>query len=211
VATVSSRRRRLAPAERRELILDGAMRVFAERGYEGASIGAIAREAGITAAVIYDHFPGKAALAIELLERQTEDLFAAVGAALEAAPAGPEEQMRTGVEAYFRYVEEHPFAWRMMFREPPADPEVAAAYRRLDARATQRIAALLRAGAGDALAGEADPERALELFAELVKVSQNGLASWWYEHPEVPRGEIVDWLMRFCWAGLGELVEGRGR
>jgi AcrR family transcriptional regulator len=204
-------RRRLAPDERRELILGGALRTFAERGYEGASMGEIARAAGITPAVIYDHFPSKAALAIELLGRQTEELFDAVGAALAAAPQHPAAQMRAGVEAYFRYVEEHPAAWRMLFREPPADPEVAAAYRRLNARATQGIAAFMRAGAGDSLAGEEDPERALEMFAELVKVAQNGLAAWWYEHPEVPREEVARRLLEFCWEGLAARAEGGGR
>lgn len=201
------KRRRLSPAERRELILGGAMRVFAERGYEAASMGEIARAGGITPAVIYDHFPAKAELAIELLERQTEELFGAVGAALEAAPPEPEAQMRAGVDAYFRYVEEHRFAWRMMFREPPPDPEVAAAHRRLNARAREGIAVFLRAGAGEALTGESEPERALEMFAELVKDAQNGLAAWWWEHPEVGRDEVVERVMQFCWRGLGELAE----
>ena len=116
--------------------------------------------------------------------------------------------MRAGVEAYFGYVEEHPAAWRMLFRDPPRDPEVTAAYARLNARATQGIAAFLSAGAGAALAGEDDPERALEMFAELVKVAQNGLASWWYEHPEVPREEVVRRLLEFCWTGM-ERIAGR--
>lgn len=208
MSAAAKKRHRLVPAERRELILSGAMRVFAERGYQAASMGEIAREGGITPAVIYDHFPSKAALAIELLESQTEELFGAVGAALEAAPEEPEALMRAGVEAYFGYVEEHPSAWRMLFRDPPRDPEVTAAYARLDARATQGIAAFLKAGAGAALAGEEDPGRALEMFAELVKVAQNGLASWWYEHPEVPREEVVQRLLEFCWTGM-ERIAGR--
>ncbi|HEX4463826.1 MAG TPA: TetR/AcrR family transcriptional regulator [Solirubrobacterales bacterium] len=203
------KRHRLTPAARRELILGGAMRVFAEHGYEAASIGEIAQEAGITPAVIYDHFSSKVALAIELLERQTEELFDTVGAALEAAPQEPEALIRAGIEAYFGYVEEHPSAWRMLFRDPPRDPEVTAAYARLNARATQGIAAFLNAGAGGALAEEEDSELVLEMFAELLKVAQNGLASWWYEHPEVPREEVVRRLLEFCWTGM-ERIAKRG-
>jgi AcrR family transcriptional regulator len=203
------KRRRLSPAERRELILAGAMRVFAERGYEGASMNEIAGAAGITPAVIYDHFPSKAELQIELLERQTAELLDFVGEALQRASGTLEEPMRVGVDAYFRFVEEHRFAWRMMFRDPPTDPAVAAAFRRLDREATAGIAGFIAAGAGDALAGEKDPAQALEMFAELVKVSQNGLASWWYEHPEVPREEVVERLLEFCWTGL-ERVAKRG-
>ncbi len=66
----------------------------------------------------------------------------------------------------------------MLFRDPPRDPEVTDAYARLNARATQGIAAFLNAGAGGALAEEEDSGLALEMFAELLKVAQNGLASW---------------------------------
>lgn len=205
-------RRRLSAAERRELLLRGAMQVFAERGYEAASMGEIARAAGITPAVIYDHFPSKAKLQIELLERETEELFGFVAAALAAAPEEPAALMRAGVEAYFCYVEEHRYAWRMLFRDPPSDPEVAAAYRRLDARATQGIAAFLAAGAGDTLAGESDPAQVLEMFAELLKQAQNGLAAWWYEHPAVPREDIVERLLEFCWTGMERVAQrGSGR
>lgn len=79
----------------------------------------IALTAGITAPVIYDHFPSKAALQIELLERQTTELIAFVASALARSPEDTGERLRAGVDAYFRFVEEHSFAWRMLFRDPP--------------------------------------------------------------------------------------------
>ncbi len=183
------------------------MEVFAEHGYEGASMSEIARAAGITPAVIYDHFASKAELQIELLEGQTTESLSFVGNALKDAPMDLEARMRIGVDAFFRFVEEHRFAWRMLFRDPPSDPQVAAAYRRLDRQATTAIAAFIKTGAADVLAAEQSPERAVEMFAELLKTSQNGLASWWYEHPEVPREEIVERLLTFCWTGLGRVAE----
>lgn len=207
MASTLSKRRRVSPEVRRQLILDGAMEIFAERGYEGASMAEIARAAGITPAVIYDHFPSKALLAIELLERQTEELLGYVGLALQNAPAEAEERMRVGVDAFFRYVEEHRFAWRMLFRDPPSDPEVASAYRRLDRQATAGITIFIQAGAGNALAGYGDPARAAEMFAEGLKAAQNGLAAWWYEHPEVSREEIVERVLDLCWGGLGRIAE----
>lgn len=199
-------KQRLSAVERRERIRHGAMQAFAERGYEGASMGEIARAAEITPAVIYDHFSSKAELQIELLERQTAELLGFVGEALQNAPEGLDDRMRVGVDAFFRFVEEHSFAWRMLFRDPPSDPGVAAAYRRLDRRATVGITAFIEASAGEALAGEDDPARTAEMFAELLKNAQNGLASWWYEHPEVPREEIVQRLLQFCWTGLAQLA-----
>ncbi|HEV3093839.1 MAG TPA: TetR/AcrR family transcriptional regulator [Solirubrobacteraceae bacterium] len=202
------KRRRLSPELRRRLILDGAMQVFAERGYEAASMEEIARAGGITPAVIYDHFPSKAKLQVELLERQTTDLLEHVGAALQGVPADPAERMRVGVDAFFAFVEQHRFAWRMLFREPPSDPEVSAAYMRLEGRATRAIAAFIEAGAGDALARYADPERVTQMFAEALKAAQNGLAAWWYEHPEVSREEVVERLLELCWVGLERMAAG---
>jgi AcrR family transcriptional regulator len=185
------------------------MRVFAERGYEAASMEEIARAAEITPAVIYDHFPSKARLHVELLERQTAELLVHVGTALQSASDDPAQRMRVGVDAFFGFVEEHRFTWRMLFRDPPSDPEVASAYIRLERQATAGIAAFIEAGAGTALAGYPDPERATQMFAEALKAAQNGLAAWWYEHPEVARDEIVERLLDLCWVGLERVAEGR--
>ncbi len=208
---VRDRRRRLSSADRRELILAGAMEVFAARGYEAASMSEIARAAGITPAVIYDHFPSKARLQIELLEGQTAELLTFVAGALAQAPASAQARMRAGVNAYYRFVQEHPFAWRMLFRDPPSDPEVAVAYERLERQATAAIALFIQAGAGDALDAEQNPAQTIETFAELLKTAQNGLAAWWYEHPEVPREEIVQRLLDFCWTGLERVSEHGGQ
>jgi TetR/AcrR family transcriptional regulator, mexJK operon transcriptional repressor len=48
--------------ERRHAILDGAGRVFARDGYEGASMARIAREIGVSKGTLYNYFPSKAAL-----------------------------------------------------------------------------------------------------------------------------------------------------
>ncbi len=185
------------------------MQVFAERGYEAASMGTIASEAGITPAVIYDHFGSKAELAIELLARETEALLRYVAAALDAEAHSQAERMRAGVEAFFGYVEDHRFAWRLLFRDPPADPQVAAAYRQLNERATAAIAVFLQSGDSGALSGYDDPERAAEMFAEGLKAAQNGLAAWWYEHPEVSRREVVERLLELAWTGLERVAAGR--
>jgi len=48
--------------ERRARILEGAARVFAREGYEGASMAGIASETGVSKGTLYNYFPGKAAL-----------------------------------------------------------------------------------------------------------------------------------------------------
>jgi len=184
------------------------MEVFAQRGYDVASMGEIARAAGITPAVIYDHFSSKAALQVELLEGQTGKLITYVAAALELAPEDPEARFRAGCNAYFRFVEEHPFAWRILFSDPPSDPDVAAAHRRINEQATAAITSFIKVSAATPLLDYADPDRAAEMLAEMLKMSQYALASWWYEHREVDREEVLERLVEFCWIGLGTIAAG---
>jgi AcrR family transcriptional regulator len=201
-------RRRLSAAERREQILGAAMEVFAERGYQESSMIEIAHAAGITPAVIYDHFASKAELQITLLERQTEELLMFVGKAVAGEFEDTTERLRVGVDAFFAFVEENPYAWRMLFRDPPTDPAILSTYRRIHQQATAGIALFLKASAPPALLEGSRAERDLEMFAEMLKMAQNGLAVWWYDHRDVPRRELVDRVLEFCWIGLERFAAG---
>src|ERR1700749_4848174 len=61
---------RMPPQQRREQLIDAALRVIIEQGYEGVSIEAIARIAGVTRPVIYDHFTNLASLLQALIRRE---------------------------------------------------------------------------------------------------------------------------------------------
>jgi len=189
-------------------VLEAAETVFAERGFHEASMVEIANSAGITVAVIYDHFPSKADLQVELLDRQDSQLLARVRTAIVSAPESSLARLRAGVDAFFEFVEHHPYAWRMLFRDPPSDPAVASAYRTLSSRATQAIADLLRAAAPAALLAPSEAEQRAEMLAEMIKTAQNGLASWWFDHREVPREVIVNHVLEFCWLGLERMAAG---
>lgn len=180
------------------------MRVFAERGYEGASMVEIAGAAGVTAAVVYDHFASKEALHGALLEEQTDALLQHVAEAVTRT-AEPGQRMRIGVDAFFEFVDEHPFAWRLIFRDPPGDPAIAAVHIRIHRSATAGIAAFLDISAPGFLRDDPSRGETLEMFAELLKMTLNGMANWWYEHPQIERAEVVERVLDFCWRGLGNL------
>ena len=68
--------------ERRAGILDAALAVFSARGFHSSSIDDIAREAGISKALIYEHFESKQGLYADLLERNANELFERLASAL---------------------------------------------------------------------------------------------------------------------------------
>ncbi|OCC23445.1 hypothetical protein MB02_12625 [Croceicoccus estronivorus] len=86
------RRTRMAPAERRALILAAASDMFQRHGYAGASIDAIAAASGISGPGIYRYFSGKTELLLALLEAAVDEAMDAIETATASDPAleGPE-------------------------------------------------------------------------------------------------------------------------
>ena len=202
-------RRRLSARERRARILEAATEVFAEHGYEAASMGEIAARAGVVASVIYDHFGSKRELHIELIRLHGEELIRR--SITDVGAETPREIQRVAIDAYFRFVEEDPFVWRFLFRDPPADREIADVWRALHDRATAGIAGLLRAGWPEEDLPLALPRETAEwMLAVAAQSATNGLARWWWEHREVPREHVVELAMALLWEGFGGLLTRAG-
>jgi AcrR family transcriptional regulator len=191
------RRRRLKKGQRRELIEDAASALFAEHGYAGTRIEQIAAAAGVTKQLLYQHFPSKKALHMALLAKHRDELLA--GLAENMATPGPlAERLPRVLDRWFAYVEEHPYALAMLFRDTTGDPEVQAFYRELQASARRANVALLRAEPELEVSDEQ-----IEPLAEFARSATTGLALWWADHPDVPRATVVDVTARMLARGLG--------
>jgi AcrR family transcriptional regulator len=186
---------------RREVIERVATEVFAQRGYAGASIDEIARRAGVSAPVIYDHFASKRELHERLLERTRDELLEMWTTAL-AGSESPAVRIPRSIEAWAAYVEAHPFAARMYFREASGDPEVEAAHRRIHDQARAALTAIV-----GALPGAEAYDDSLEMAAEIIRSGLTGLAVWWSEHPEVSRDAIVRTAIAVLWTGFERVGE----
>jgi AcrR family transcriptional regulator len=199
-------RKRLPAARRREVIEDAASGVFAERGFHGAAVGEIARRAGVTVPVLYDHFRSKQDLYQQLIERH----YAALRSIWFAhASSGQPLSIWLGpaVGEWFAYVEAHPFAGRMLFRDTTGDPALEAVHRGIQDGSRGQLLPLL---AAEAARGGVDlgDRLGLELAWETIRAVLQGLALWWYEHPDVPRARIVSTAMNAMWIGLERHLAG---
>jgi AcrR family transcriptional regulator len=202
-------RRRLTAGERREGILDAALAVFSQSGYHSSAIDDIAREAGVSKALIYEHFASKQELYADLLERHAEQLFERLRRALEGVrPESGAARLAAGLDAFFAFVEERRAAWRILFRDV-GDPETAAALDRLVSQVTVVVAALIAQDPGArAVEEQAAHERAIGLLAQMLVGSVQSVANWWADHQEVRREQIVDTVMDYAWLGLERLSAG---
>ena len=107
----------LGPERRRPLVLDAALELFREHGYEGTSMDAIAAAAGVTKPVVYACYRGKADLFEALLRREEERVLSEIQAALPsvASDADPEPLLVEGFTAFLRAVAASPQAYRVIF------------------------------------------------------------------------------------------------
>jgi AcrR family transcriptional regulator len=105
---------RLPAEQRRRQLLDVACGVFAARGFHATSMDDVAAAAGVTKPVLYQHFPSKRALFIELLEDVGRELLGRLAEATRGATTG-RERVEAGFAAYFQFVTSNESAFRVLF------------------------------------------------------------------------------------------------
>ena len=201
-------RKRLTAEARRAAILDAASAVFSARGYHSASIDDIAAEAGVSKALIYEHFASKQELYGDLIARNARELTqrlagALVGLELESSA----ERLAAGLDAFFAFVEERRDAWRMLFRDA-SDPESAAVLERMLEQVTAEVTVLISQDPGASALDSAQEQRALRMLAEMLVGGAQSMANWWTDHPDAPRSQLVEIAMDFAWLGLERLSRG---
>jgi AcrR family transcriptional regulator len=138
---------RMAPEQRREQLIDAALVVILEQGYGGVSIEAIAREAGVTRPVIYDHFPNLARLLQALVEREErislEQLDVVVP--LDPGDRDPVELLAGAVKGFLDAVASRPATWRIILLPLEGTPAIVREHVEINrTRILERIERLVR-------------------------------------------------------------------
>jgi AcrR family transcriptional regulator len=117
---------RMAPEKRREQLIDAALSVIVEQGYEGVSIESIARMAGVTRPVIYDHFSNLTRLLQALIEREEAYALAqlddVVPPPTPQAAGDPPAMFGAGVRRFLDAVASRPNTWRIILLPPEGTP-----------------------------------------------------------------------------------------
>jgi AcrR family transcriptional regulator len=199
-------RRRMPASDRRVLILEAAREAFAEGGYHRTSLDQIAEAAGVSKALLYEHFDSKRELHAAMLEAHVTELLERINAALADADPG-EARLRAGAEAFFSFLEERRGAAAIMLRST-GDPDVAEWLARLRDQVASEIVALMTAEVAGL--GARDPEMAvaIEMIAQQQIGAIQSLADWWGEHREVPRERLVEAVMDLSWVGMERVSSG---
>jgi AcrR family transcriptional regulator len=177
---------------RERQILQLAEELFAERGYERASMDELAARAGVTKPVIYGLVGNKEELFRRCLRHAGDELAARVSHAV-LAQTGDREKLLAGTTAFFAWVADRRGLWQLFQagRAGRFTDETNAIF----ARQTDLVAGFMIEIAGAA------PLDA-EVAAHAINGASDALARWWPEHPELTAEDMAGRLVDLVWPGL---------
>ncbi|MFD5558703.1 TetR family transcriptional regulator [Streptomyces sp. NPDC127068] len=198
---------------RRHELLEAADRVVLRDG-PGASMNAIAAEAGITKPILYRHFGDKSGLYAALAQRHTDALLSSLRTALDA-PAERRERVEATLDTYLAAIEARPQVYRFLMHPAEGGAPVDGAF-----DAGQHSAPLLR-HLGEELARVIeerldlgpDGDRLSRVWGHGIIGMMHAAGDWWLGERPCSRAELVRSLADLLWgrlAAAGDRAGGPG-
>ncbi len=116
----------MTAAARREQLLDVTAELGLERGFHNVSIESVAQRAGVTRALIYQHFGELRVLLESVIEREMSRARSQVSetALRDLSEGDPLELMLESLRAFLYAVRDHPTTWRLVLIPPEGAPEI---------------------------------------------------------------------------------------
>ncbi|WP_051969559.1 TetR family transcriptional regulator [Kitasatospora azatica] len=182
---------------RREQLLNAADRVVRRDG-PGASMNAIAAEAGITKPILYRHFGDRSGLFQALTDRHTSGLLAAVREAL-AEPLERRERVEHVLDTYLAGIEARPQVYQLLTHPEAGDPNgvgnaLAPALRQIAEEITRAVTAQVDLGPDAPLLSEA--------WGRAITGMVLAAGDWWLDAKPCPRAKMVQALADLLWGRL---------
>ena len=105
--------RKRNPRASREAILVAAEQLFINKGFDGATMGEIAKSAGVHQSLIHHYFGAKLDLYLEVMRRYLVNFGRGIQDYIPKAADSGQDFFKEGVRAYFKFLEENPDSARM--------------------------------------------------------------------------------------------------
>jgi len=184
---------------RREQLMDVGRVLFAEKGYEGASIEEVAHRAGVSKPVVYEHFGGKDRLYAVVVDREMRELLEHMTSALAGAEH-PRELLERAALALLDYIQDSTDGFRILVRDSPVASKGGTFSSLLNdiARRVEHILGREFAARGydTALAG---------LFSQALVGMVALTGQWWLDVRSPGKDEVAAHLVNLAWNGLSHL------
>ena len=196
---MSIKRVRMTGQQRREQLVGVARSLFAEKGYEAASIEEIADRAGVSKPVVYQHFGGKEGIYAVVVDREVQFLTASLAASFEAGH--PRRIAESAADAFLTYIEEHEEGFRVLVRDAPTGI-TGGSFASVIADVANRAEQLLIEEFSDrGFDQHTAPMYALMLVGAVALVGE-----WWLDDRAQPREVVAAHVVNLLWNGLRGLA-----
>jgi len=192
-------RRRMARADRERQMLQVAEQVFADRGYQAASMEEIAERVGVSKPMLYAYFGSKDGLLLACIRRSRAELREVTTAAIVQG-GGPREVLHRGLVAHFRFSDARTRALAMLRAEAALVGQAAAEVEEIRNQQAELIA---RSTAS--FAPGLDP-LLLDAYAQLLVGATERVSLWRERHPDVSPEAAADLIVTVVWHGLAALL-----
>jgi TetR/AcrR family transcriptional repressor of bet genes len=200
--------------ERRRQIVDALLAEMAAHGYDGASVQAVARRAGLAPGLVHYHFASKQEILLEAV-RQLGALFERRYAALAERAGTPRERLRAFVDARLARGEgasaPAAAAWVVVGAEAVRQPEVKAVYQAALRAQQALLERLLREHAGAALSARAVRDLSALALAAMEGAFQLSVSAGDIMPAGYAAGTLVELLEARIAQGAAMRASGRGR
>lgn len=189
---------RMTGQERRAQLLDVGRSVFAERGYEAASVEEIAARANITKPVVYEHFSGKEGLYAVIVDREVQSLLGRITESLEGSH--PRALLEQAAVAFLGYIEAEPEGFRILVRDSPVASATGTLASVIGDIATQVEYILRNQFKSRGFDTKLSPLYSQALVGMVALVGQ-----WWLDAGRPKKDIVAAHLVNLAWNGLGGL------
>lgn len=194
----SVRRKRMPGPQRREQLLDVGRSLFAERGFDAASVEEVAARAGVSKPVVYAHFGGKEGLYTAVVDREMETLLAMTSQALSGGH--PRELLEQAAQGFLDYVERYTDGFRILVKGSGVGSSIGTLTTLLD-QVAARVADIL--SRGFALRGY--DESLAPMYAQMLVGMVAFTGQWWLDVRAPHRDDVVAHVVNLAWNGLSQL------
>ena len=191
-------RSRMTAAERREQLIEIARTVFAERGFEGASVEEIAARAEVSKPVVYEHFGGKEGLYAVVVDREVRQLLGMMREALSAGT--PRLLLEQAAFALLDYIEQSSEGFRILVRDTPLG-SASGSYVSIISDIATRVEGIL---VDEFKARGFDP-KAAPMYSQMLVGMVGTTGQWWLDARSPGRREVAAHLVNLAWNGLSGL------
>jgi AcrR family transcriptional regulator len=189
----------MTSAERREQLIDVARSLFAERGFEGASIEEIASRAGVSKPVVYEHFGGKEGLYAVVVDREIAALLNGITGAL-SADLSSRETLERAAMALLEYIETSTDGFRILVRDSPTG-QATGSFASLISDVASQVEHIL---AAEFKRRKLDP-KAAPLYAQMLVGMVALTGQWWLDSRKMKKADVAAHLVNLAWNGLAGL------